>query len=139
VIRAPALVAVMQALTEEARSSLSAATPQPEAVRRLEEAVRVQPVAVLFADNSGKYIGANPAASALTGYSRRELLRFSLWDMIPAADEREAEVLWRAFLRVGRQEGDITLNRRDGSQISARYLAGTNLVPGVHVSVLAKL
>lgn len=129
----------MQTLAQEARSSLSAATPQQEAVRQLEEVVRVQSVAVLFADNNGKYVGANAAAAALTGFSRRELLGYSVWDLIPPADERETEVLWRAFLRIGRQEGDITLRRRDGSNIAARYLSGTNLLPGVHVSVLAKI
>ena len=129
----------MRGLTAEARSSLAAGIPQTEAVKRLEEFVRVQSLAVLFADNRGRYIGANAAATALTGFSRRELLGYSVWDIIPASDEREAEVLWRAFIRIGRQEGDIKLRRRDGSEINARYVAGSNLVPGVHVSLLAKL
>ena len=138
-IHAPLLNAVMKALNQEARSSLSAATPQGEGVKRLEELVRVQPVAVLFADNNGKYVGANAAATALTGFSRRELLGYSVWDIIPASSEREAEVLWRAFIRMGRQEGDITLRRRDGTEIGARYLASSNLLPGIHVSVMAKI
>jgi PAS domain S-box-containing protein len=139
VIHAPLLDAVMKALNQEARASLSAATPQNEGVKRLEELVRVQSVAVLFADNSGKYVGANAAATALTGFSRRELLGHSVWDIIPPSSEREAEVLWRAFIRMGRQEGDITLRRRDGAEIVARYLAGSNLLPGIHVSVMAKI
>jgi PAS domain S-box-containing protein len=139
VIHAPALDAVMQALSREARSSLSAAAPQHESVKRLEELVRVQSVAVLFADNNGKYVGANAAATALTGFSRRELLGYTVWDIIPASNEREAEVLWRAFIRMGRQEGAITLRRRDGTEIAAQYLATSNLVPGIHVSVMAKV
>jgi PAS domain S-box-containing protein len=139
VIHAPLLDAVMKTLNQEARVSLSAATPQDEGVKRLEELVRVQSVAVLFADNNGKYVGANPAATALTGFSRRELLGYSVWDIMPASSEREADVLWRAFIRMGRQEGDITLRRRDGTEIAARYLAGSNLLPGIHVSVMAKI
>ena len=138
-IHVAALDQIMQTLTDEARTSLSNATPQNEAVKRLEEAVRVHPYAVLFADNTGRYVGANSAAVELTGYSRRELLASSVFDLAPAMDERETELLWRAFLRIGRQDGEIIIRRRDGNQISSRYLATTNVIPGVHVSVLAKI
>lgn len=138
-IHVPALDHVMKTLTEEARASLSSATPQIEAVRRLEEVVRVHPYAVLFADNTGRYIGANPAASELTGYSRRELLSSSVFDITPPVDEKDVTLLWRAFLRTGRQGGDIVIYRRDGTEISGRYMAVTNVIPGVHVSVLAKI
>lgn len=134
-----ALDQVMKTLTEEARASLSSATPQAEAVRRLEEVVRVHPYAVLFADNTGRYIGANPAASELTGYSRRELLSSSVFDITPPLDEKDITLLWRAFLRTGRQGGEIVIHRRDGAQVSGRYMAMTNVIPGVHVSVLAKI
>ena len=134
-----ALDQVMQALTQEARTSLSSATPQEEAVKRLEEAVRVHPYAVLLADNTGRYIGANAAATELTGYSRRELLSSSVFDITPPVDEKDVALLWRAFLRTGRQEGEIIIKRRDGSQVSGHYMATTHVIPGVHVSVMAKL
>ena len=138
-IHMSALDQVMQALTQEARATLSSATPQQEAVKRLEEAVRVHPYAVLMADNTGRYIGANAAATELTGFSRRELLGSSMYDITPPVDEKDVALLWRAFLRTGRQEGDIVIRRRDGSQIAGRYMAATNVIPGVHVSVLAKV
>jgi PAS domain S-box-containing protein len=93
----------------------------------------------MFADNTGRYLGANASAAELTGYSRRELLTASIFDITPPVEEREMEILWRAFLRTGRQAGEVTLRRRDGSQVVSRYLATTNVVPGVHVTVLAKL
>lgn len=138
-IHIAALSQIMQTLTAEARTTLSSATPQNEAVRRLEEAVRVHPCAVLFADDTGRYLGANSAAVELTGYSRRELLGASVFDLTPPVDERETELLWRAFLRIGRQDGEIVIRRRDGTQVASRYLAATNVVPGVHVSVMAKI
>lgn len=138
-IHVSALDHVMKTLTEEARASLSSATPQIEAVRRLEEVVRVHPYAVLFADSTGRYIGANPAALELTGYSRRELLSSSVFDITPPVDEKDVTLLWRAFLRTGRQGGDIVIYRRDGTEISGRYVAVTNVIPGVHVSVMAKI
>ena len=139
VIHMAALDQVMQALTQEAKATLSSATPQQEAVKRLEEAVRVHPYAVLMADNTGRYIGANAAATELTGYSRRELLESSVYDITPPLEEKDVALLWRAFLRTGRQEGDIVIRRRDGTQIAGRYSATTNVIPGVHVSVLAKV
>jgi PAS domain S-box-containing protein len=138
-IHGAALDQVMHTLTQEARASLSNATPQAEAVKQLEEVVRVHPYAVLFADNTGRYIGANAAANELTGFSRRELLAASVFDITPPVEEKDVTLLWRAFLRIGRQEGDIVIRRRDGTQIAGRYLAETNIIPGVHVSVLAKI
>jgi PAS domain S-box-containing protein len=125
--------------TEEARTSLSSATPQPEAIKQLEEVVRVHPYAVLFTDNTGRYVGANAAAMELTGYSRRELLASSVFDIIPPPDEKDVTLLWRAFLRTGRQDGDIVIRRKDGTHVSGRYMAATNVVPGVHVSIMAKI
>ena len=129
----------MKALMQEARTSLSSATPQQEGVKRLEEVVRVHPYAVLLSDNTGRYIGANAAATELTGFSRRELLTLSMFDITPPIDEKEVALLWRAFIRIGRQEGEIVIRRRDGSHVSGRYMATSNVIPGVHVSVLAKV
>ena len=138
-IHVSALDQVMKTLTQEARASLSNATPQPEAVKRLEEVVRVHPYAVLFADNTGRYIGANAAAIELTGFPRRELLASSVFDITPPLDEKDVTLLWRAFLRTGRQDGEIVIRRKDGTHVSGRYMAATNVIPGVHVSVMAKL
>lgn len=129
----------MKTLTQEARTTLSSATPKDEGVKRLEEVVRVHPYAVLLIDNTGRYIGANPAASELTGFSRRELLTLSMFDITPPPDEKEIALLWRAFLLTGRQDGNIVLKRSDGTRILSRYMAATNIIPGVHVAVLAKI
>ena len=137
--RSAALGQVMTTLTQEARASLTNATPQAEAVKQLEEVVRVHPYAVLFANNTGRYIGANAAAIELTGFSRRELLAASVFDITPPVDEKDLTLLWRAFLRIGRQEGDVVIRRHDGTQVAGRYLAATNIIPGVHVSVLARI
>ena len=118
-LRLSALDQVMQALTQEARASLSSAAPQQEAVRRLEEVVRVHPYAVLLTDNTGRYVGANAAATELTGFSRRELLASSVFDITPPMDEKDVALLWRAFLRTGRQDGEIIIKRRDDPRCQA--------------------
>jgi PAS domain S-box-containing protein len=132
-IHIAALEQLMHTLTQEAGASLTSATPLNEAQRSNRTTF------VMFLDNTGRYVGANASAAELTGYSRRELLMASIFDITPPIDEREVEILWRAFLRTGRQDGEVTLRRRDGSQVVSRYLATTNVVPGVHVSVLAKI
>jgi hypothetical protein len=62
-----------------------------------------------------------------------------VFDITPPVDEKDVALLWRAFLRTGRQEGEIIIKRRDGSQVSGHYMATTHVIPGVHVSVMAKL
>ena len=83
--------------------------------------------------------GLNAAAAELTGFTHREPLASSVFDITPPVEEKDVALLWRAFLRTGRQGDEIVIRRRDGSQISGRYMAATNLIPGVHVSVMAKI
>ena len=40
----------------------------------------------------------------------------SVFDITPPVDEKDVALLWRAFLRMGRQDGEIF--RGDGSQVS---------------------
>ena len=126
-IHIAALEQVMHTLTQEARASLSSATPLNEAVKRLEEAVRVHPFAVMFSDNTGRYVGANASAAELTGYSRRELLTASIFDITPPIDEREVEILWRAFcgraVRMERSPSAGGTDRRWSAAISRQPMS----------------
>lgn len=132
-----ALNRVMQLLAREAQASLASNTPGPEAVVRLEQLASLHSMAVLLADNTGVYIGANPAAAELTGFSRSELLALSFFDITPTGDEKDNALLWRAFLRVGRQAGEIVLRRKDGSMVTRSYMAASHVIPGVHVSIIS--
>src|SRR5258706_11774887 len=49
------------------------------------------PVAMLVADNRGRYVDANTAAAVLNGYSHAELLRRSVWDLTPGAHRRRGQ------------------------------------------------
>jgi PAS domain S-box-containing protein len=130
------LTEMMQTLARDAQASLASRTPSHEAISRLEQLARAHRLAVLLADNTGRYIGANTAAAQLTGYSRTELLSLSVFDVTPAGDEKDNALLWRAFLRIGRQAGEIVLRRKDGSLVTGSYIAATHLIPGVHVSII---
>jgi PAS domain S-box-containing protein len=95
------------------------------------------PVAMLVADNRGRYVDVNGAAVFLTGYSRAELLRRSVWDLTPTGQQTRGRTLWRAFLARGRMSGQYRLLRKNGRVVAARYVALANVLPGLHVSALA--
>lgn len=71
--------------------------------------------AVLVTDAEGRYVDANPAMSALVGYTHAELLTMRVGDLSPdteAAREHRAGVL-----RDGTWRGEMELQRKDGSVI----------------------
>jgi PAS domain S-box-containing protein len=107
--------------------------------RNLQEMVDASPFAVFVANDAGSFVMSNQAASALTGYSPVELRKLSLWQLTPDVHEREAETLWRAFRQQSEQFGTYRLLLRDGRTAVAEYAAKTNVVSGLHVSVLKPL
>lgn len=104
-----------------------------ELLRRLADL----PVAMLVANNRGRYVDANTAAAFLTGYGHAELLRRSVWDLTPDAHRGRGQAMWRAFLARGRMAGWYPLRRKSGRIVKARYVAIANVLPGLHVSALA--
>ena len=94
-------------------------------------------VAVLIANDAGRYIDVNRAASRLTGYTRRELLTRSVWDLTPNVRQTLGRRLWREFLERGRMSGVYTLGTKKGAIVRARYVAVANVLPGIHVSALS--
>ena len=92
--------------------------------------------AVLLADDRGRYVDANPAACTLLGYGRDELLRLGVADVTPPPDAEAGRAAWAAFLRDGRQEGEFTARRRDGTTVAVEFRAVANVQPGLHLSVL---
>jgi PAS domain S-box-containing protein len=92
--------------------------------------------AILFTDSKGRYIAANPRGLRLTGFSRLELLRKSVWDLTDKSDQTEFEPLWRAFLATGTQRGAYRLRRKSGLTLPVIYIAGAHVLKGIHASVL---
>jgi PAS domain S-box-containing protein len=136
----PAAAAIRALRTAIAGIQASGGTPDVENRKRAHELLQRLadvPVAMLVANNQGRYVDANPAAVYLTGYQRRELLRCSVWDLTPASRLGTGEALWRAFLSRGRMAGRYRLRRKSGRIVEARYVAIANVLPGLHVSALA--
>jgi PAS domain S-box-containing protein len=136
----PAATAIRALRKAIATIEETGATPDRENRSRAHELLQRLadvPVAMLVANNQGRYVDANAAAVFLTGYPRRELLRCSVWDLTPAVRLGTGEALWRAFLSRERMAGRYHLRRKNGRIVEARYVAIANVLPGLHVSALA--
>lgn len=75
---------------------------------------------VLVADAEMRYLAASDGACRLLGYSLDELLLMRVTDVVK---ETDAELRYRQMIEDGRQEGEITLLRKDGRPVKARYAA----------------
>ena len=127
---------LQRALTKIGDKRTSDATVRSRAEALLAHASDM-PVALLIANNSGRYIDVNEHATRLTGYSRAELLRMSVWDLTPVPAAAEGRRMWREFLHAGRMDGKYALRRKDGRAVRADFRAWADILPGVHVSALA--
>jgi len=92
--------------------------------------------AILIADGTSRYIDANPAACALTGYSQEELTRLKVKDLSPASQQESGVRMWKDFLLRGRMEGEFRLRRKDGSYVDIDFRAVANILPGMNLSVM---
>jgi PAS domain S-box-containing protein len=126
----------------EVVAQLRAAIGTTRGDRALEIVARVAdriPVAVLLADNNGRYVWANAAAVEMLGYSKYALSRLYVWDVTPSDKELDVERLWRTFLRSPYQSGTYIVRRRSGRRQQVYYFAEPRLLRNVHVSVLKEV
>lgn len=94
------------------------------------------PVALVLADDRGRYLAASDGASELTGYPREALLSRSVFDVTPTPQLEAGLRQWADFIAAGTQEGTYELERADGSRVLVQFYAVANVVPGLHVSAI---
>jgi PAS domain S-box-containing protein len=80
--------------------------------------------AVLVTDGQGRYVDANLAATKLLGYSRAELLKLAVSDVV-AAGPGQAEAEFTRFLAEGYWRGELNLFCKDGSTVRVDARATT--------------
>ena len=90
--------------------------------------------ALVLADDDARYVDANPAACALLGYRREELLQKHVWDVTPSQDQEAGRATWRAFLDEGTLSGEYRLLRKDGSIVEVEFQAVAHMLPHLHLS-----
>ncbi len=94
--------------------------------------------AVIVTDDAAEIRIVNGAAARLTGLSTRELQSLTVWDIGDPASQIDFDVLWKEFLRAGRQRGNYAIRNRAGNAVEVAYCAEANVFPGRHVSVIRK-
>jgi PAS domain S-box-containing protein len=102
------------------------------------EAVAHSGLAVLVADDEMQFLAASESACDLLGYSRTELLALRVPDIVVEGDASDR---YQALIKARTQEGAITLRRKDGSTVMARYDARRTRVSQLeyYVSILRPL
>ena len=126
------LLSIIRDITARAQMERNLAQSQ----RRLQALFDHALDGILLADDTAGYVDANPAACMLTGYDRAELLQQSVWDLTPEMDQERGRALWQHFLATGTQQGEYTLQRKDGTSVEVEYRATAHIVPGLHLTVL---
>jgi PAS domain S-box-containing protein len=105
--------------------------------RRFQALFDRAPDAIIVADADGRCIDANPAASALLGSPRDELLgRRFFTDLIGIEDGAALDGAWQGFLRTGSASGAVRLRRPDGTLRFAEYIVTAEVIPGHHLGIL---
>lgn len=97
------------------------------------------PEGVLVTNGEAQIEWVNGAAARLLGLSTRELQRLTVWDITHASSQEDFDVLWREFLRAGRQRGVYTFRHQTGAPLEMSYCAQTDVLPARHILVLHRL
>ena len=85
-----------------------------ESESRLRSYIENAPIGVFIADETGKYLEVNPAASQITGYSAQELTKLNLIDLVPAFDYPRAFAHFQRLLETGQSTGEIAFKHKTG-------------------------
>lgn len=90
--------------------------------------------AIAITDDAGRYVDVNPAACALFGLSREEILRSKVADF--ADPDLNFAQMWQQFLQQGQMSGEWHLHRQDGTVREIEFAAVANFIPHHHLSIL---
>jgi len=75
------------------------------------------PLGIIIANDEGKYINVNPGASELLGYTRDELLKLSIFDVL--AHEKDIDS-FQKLKEEGKFSYEINLKKKDGTIVNVR-------------------
>ncbi|MBI5789929.1 MAG: PAS domain S-box protein [Rhodocyclales bacterium] len=108
---------------------LRAAEAQLESESMYRGYVETAPEGIFVADATGRYVEVNPAACALVGYTREELLRMSVPDLAPPDAVTEHDGLYQEIKAEKLGELEFSLRHKDGHLVQV-YLRTVVLPDG---------
>ncbi|MFL5895210.1 MAG: EAL domain-containing protein [Thermoleophilaceae bacterium] len=94
------------------------------------------PEAMLIADDAGRWIDANVAASELLGVDREEVRRRRWGGFTPNTSGRELDDTWQELLTQGSVRGAWDVVDAAGRQTPIEFEATANFLPGLHLFVV---
>jgi PAS domain S-box-containing protein len=112
-----------QVKLEESRSRAEKALQLSETHFRL--LVEQASDGIFIADAKGKYIDVNSAGAAMLGYTREEILQFTIADIVVAEDATRLPSEVSRFLRGATVLSEWTFRRKDGLALSGRGVRKT--------------
>jgi PAS domain S-box-containing protein len=77
--------------------------------------VEKAPEGIFVADLDGRYTDVNDAACSMTGFTRDEILRMTILDVIPVQEAERLRVTKERLLAGGTEHGEWSLRRKDGT------------------------
>ena len=95
--------------------------------------------AVIVTNQRAQIVMVNGAAARLVGLSTRDLQKLTVWDITHTTFQADFDVLWREFLRAGKQRGEYAVRHADGSVVDVAYCAEVNVIPDRHISIYRRL
>jgi PAS domain S-box-containing protein len=95
--------------------------------------------AVIVSNHRAEIMMVNGAAARLVGLSTRELQKLTVWDITHTSFQADFDILWREFLRAGRQRGEYAVRHRDGSIVDVAYCSEVNVIPDRHICIYRRL
>ena len=72
------------------------------------------PDGVFIADETGNYLEVNDAATSITGYSKHELLKMSVFDLFQEEFNKEGSDISRKLLNTGKSKADLSFIHQNG-------------------------
>jgi PAS domain S-box-containing protein len=122
------IVAIYDDITERKQSE--------EAIRESEEKFRNYmeraPDGIFIVDDSGRYLEANESACRMTGYSKEEIERMSIRDLLAEESREDGLDHFRRMTETGAAESDLWYKRKDGANrclnVNAVKLSGTRIL-----------
>jgi PAS domain S-box-containing protein len=129
-----ALQGIRHQLTQLAKLGGGAVTPG-----LLQAAIDDCADAVVVTNEQAQIVMVNGPAARLLGISTRELQRLTVWDITHSSFQTDFDILWKEFLRAGRQRGEYAVRYSDGSIVDVAYCSEVNVIPGRHISVYRRL
>lgn len=95
--------------------------------------------AAVITNPRAQIIMVNGVAARLLGISTRELQKLTIWDITDASFQADFDILWREFLRAGRQRGEYAVRHADGSVVEVAYCSEVHVIPDRHISIFKRL